>query len=446
MKAAVFNPLTFIIACVCIPWLELGSVGPFSVKLPYLLLSLGIVYAASSADRMAACLQFVRQNALWIAPFAIYLVLLSIVLFGSDGQNMPLRQLFFLLGGIAVAGSLAVTRNLAFIVRAGAAMAIALLIIVVEILARTIGLSWVDAIVEFIVNGDRKFVAYQFFRGVFNAIDPNADALVSAGRKNGIAVGVLTAALLFRSGSARASWDLVGMAVFGLALLLLLLLNTRSVLIVAGASILLVTAINAVTRPQQLSILMLKGLAALVVIMLAFGYTDVETPTAGTMGERFAFEDQSTAERVGQYQAAFERISQHPLTGSGYSEITGQPIHNLFLSAWMHAGLAAFILVVVFYVALLAHWLSVLRTYISHPDRWVIPIAFEWIAPLPILPLFRVWLAGDGGHLFLGEWVALTAFLGIVLANDLKLRRTTARRVVRVVPRPIESDAVGSAA
>ena len=446
MNAAVFHPLALILACICIPWLALGSVGPFSVKLPYLMLSLGILYAASSARRIEASLQFVRQNGTWVAPFAVYLALLTTVLYGSDGQNMPLRQVFYLLSCVALAGSLAATRNLALVVRAGAAMAIGVFVIVVEILARTIGLSWIDAIVEFIGNGDRRFVAYQFFRGVFNAADPNADALVSAGRKNGIAVGVLTAALLFRCGSTRASRDVIGMLVFGLALFLLFLLNTRSVLIVAGVSILLTTVLGAVTRPAQRSTQMLKALTALVVIILAFGYTDVEAPAAGTMSERFAFEDQSTAERVGQYEAAFASIAQHPLTGNGYSEFTGQPIHNLFLSAWVYAGLAAFILVVLFYVALLSRWLSVLRTFMRYPERWVIPIAFEWIAPLPLLPLFRVWLAGDGGHLFLGEWVALAAFLGFVLANDIKLRSAMAQRAARVAPRPIAPSSVGSAA
>ena len=446
MNAAAFNPLVLILACICIPWLTLGSAGPFSLKVPYVMLGLGILYAASSARRIEACLQFLRHNASWLAPFAVYLALLTTVLFGSDGQNMPLRQILYLLSCVALAGSLAVTPNLSLTLRVGAGSAIALFVIVVEVQARSIGLSWIDAIVEFIGNGDRRFVSHQFFRGVFNAADPNADALVSAGRKNGVAVGVLTAALLFRCASTRAARDVIGTIVFGLALFLLFLLNTRSVLIVAGISILLTTALSAVTQPAQRSTQMLKALTALVVMILAFGYTDVEAPAASTMSERFAFEDQSTAERVGQYEAAFKQIGQHPLTGSGYSEFTGQPIHNLFLSAWVYAGLAAFILVVIFYLALLARWVSILRTFITSPERWVLPIAFEWIAPLPILPLFRVWLAGDGGHLFLGEWVALAAFLGIVLANDLKLRSVTARRAAGVAPRPVAPASVGSAA
>jgi O-antigen ligase len=156
------------------------------------------------------------------------------------------------------------------------------------------------------------------------------------------------------------------------------------------------------------------------------------------MSDRFSFEDQSTASRVQQYEAAVVKIKEHPLIGNGYFELDGKPIHNLFLSSWVHAGLAAFVLVLAFYLALLGRWLSILLTVITYPERWVIPIAFEWIAPLPILPLFRVWLSGDGGHLFLGEWLALSAFLGIVLANDLKRRSLARRLAVAVRTAPIE--------
>lgn len=445
MKLVLVHPVSLILACLCIQWLDLGTLGAFSIKLPYVVLALGILYAASSGRRVAACLQFIRQNQLWIAPLAVYLVLLAATLYGSPAQNMPLRQMFYLLCAIAFAGSLAMARNIGMVVRVGAALALGLFVITVEVLARRIGLSWIDAVVQFIGHGDRQFVAHQFLRGVFNAVDPNSDTMISASRKNGIAVGVLTAALLFRAASVRASRDWLGTAVFGFALVLLFLLNTRSVMIVAGASILLATAISTVVRPAQRSTLMLKLLVAVGVIGLAFAYTGVESPAAGTMSDRFAFDDQSTSERLNQYSAAFEQIERHPLTGNGYFEVGGQPIHNLFLSAWVHAGLAAFILVVVFYGALLSRWLFVLRNFINRPDRWVIPIAFEWVAPLPILPLFRVWLAGDGGHLFLGEWIAIAAFLGFVLANDLG-RRTVARRFARRSAQSAGVGAVGSLA
>jgi len=445
MNAAPISPLTFVLACMCIQWVTLGSLGPFSVKLPYLMLSLAMIYAASSAARIAACWQFVRQNVVWIAPFSTYLVLLTIALYGSDGQNMSLRQIFYMLGGVAFAGSLAMARDVRSIVRIGGGMAIALFVVTIEILARSIGLSWLDAITEFVRSGDLQFVIYKFFRPVFNSLDPSADVTVVASQKNAIAVCVLTAALLFRSGSRRASRDIIGMGVLGAALVLLLLLNTRSVLIVAGMSLVLTILMSAVMRPAQRTGLLLKGLAAIAIVGAAVGYTQVETPALDTMSDRFSFDDQSTASRVAQYEAAVQKIQEHPVIGSGYFELDGRPIHNLFLSSWVHAGLAAFLLVLAFYFALLGRWFSILFSIISYPERWVLPIAFEWIAPLPILPLFRVWLSGDGGHLFLGEWLALSAFLGIVLANDLRRRSVARRRPAGIAPPPIHVVSVGSA-
>jgi len=436
MTAVLLNPLTLVLGCMCIQWVTLGSVGPFSVKLPYLVLGLVMIYAASTPRRVASCWLFVRQNMTWVAAFGVYLILLTAALYGSEGQNMPLRQAFYLLASIAFAGSLATTRDVRSVVRTGAGLGLALFVLVIEILARTIGLSWIDAIVQFVRSGDLQFVIYKFFRPIFNSLDRSADATVVASQKNAIAVCVLTAALLFRSGYRKARPDFIGIAVLGAALILLLLLNTRSVLIVAGVSIVLATLMSAIMRPQEATGLLLKGLAALAIVAAGVSYTQAEDPVLNTMSDRFSFEDQSTASRVLQYEAAVEKIKEHPLIGNGYFELDGRPIHNLFLSSWVHAGLAAFLLVIVFYLVLLGRWLSILYTVMSYPERWVIPIAFEWIAPLPLLPLFRVWLSGDGGHLFLGEWLALSAFLGIVLANHVK-RLTTARSLsAEVSPRP----------
>lgn len=444
MTAALFSPLSLVLACMCIQWVTLGSVGPFSVKLPYLMLGLAMIYAASSGARIAACWQFVRQNVAWIAPFSIYLILLTIALYRSDGQNMPLRQLFYFLGSVAFAGSLATARDPRSIIRVGGGLAIALFVIVIEILARSMGLSWFDAIVQFVRSGDLQFVIYKFFRPVFNSLDSAGDATVVASQKNAIAVCVLTAALLFRGGSNRASRDILGAGVLCAAFVLLLLLNTRSVLIVAAMSIVLTLSMSALMRPRQRTGLLLKGVAAVAIAIAAVAYTQVETPAVDTMSDRFSFEDQSTAARIAQYEAAVQKIEEHPVIGNGYFELDGMPIHNLFLSSWVQGGLAAFLLVLAFYLAVLGRWASVLLMMISYPERWLLPIAFEWIAPLPILPLFRVWISGDGGHLFLGEWLALSAFLGVVLANDLK-RRSAGRRRFAVVSAPMHAATAGVA-
>ena len=106
----------------------------------------------------------------------------------------------------------------------------------------------------------------------------------------------------------------------------------------------------------------------------------------------------------------------------------------------MHAGVAAFALIVLAYLAIVVRWVRFLIMMVKTPDRWVLPIAAEWVAPLPIMPLIRVWLSGDAGHLTLGEWIAMSAFFGCCLANTIYRQR-----LVRVVKKNLAKRALQDA-
>ena len=432
MTAAFFHPVSLLLATMCIQWVVLASVGQFSIKLPYAALALVILFAISGQRRIRACLLFVGQNGHWMLPFILYIILLSAALYGSGGHNPGPRQLFYLAGCIAFAGCLAAARNIGAVLRAGATLAVGLFIIVVELMARGLGLSWLDAIREFLTGGDLHFVVFSFLRPVFNSLDPSGDVTFVASLKNAIAVCVLVAGLLFRAGSPNPRSDFVGMAHTGVVLFLLLLLNTRSVIIVAGISLILTMALGEMAKgAHKLHFLLLKALAAVLAVAIAISMS-TPTPVGELIGDRFAFDDASAAARVVQFEAAWQRIGEHPITGSGYYEVAGYTVHNLFLSAWMNAGIFAFLCVVIFYILLIGRWVAFVWTLVRFPERWVLPLAPEWVAPLPLLPFFRVWLSGDGGNLFLGEWIAVAAFLGLILANDLK--RTALGTAVEPAP------------
>ncbi|WP_310467435.1 hypothetical protein [Sphingomonas sp.] len=422
MIAAIFNPATILLATLCVHWVAFGSSGPLAIKLPYLALGLVILFAASGPRKLAACAKFVRDNALWLVPFAVYLALTSIVLRGSPVEGMAPRQIFFLVGTVAFAGCIATSRRLPHIFRIGAVVGLAVFVAAMELLARKIGLSWADAVSRFLA-GDFNFVMFSFFRGVFNALDPTGDVTLSASTKNATAVSLLVLALLFRGGSANPPRDIAGIAFLGFAMALLIMLNTRSVLIVAGLSMVMATGIGALIRPVHNFPLFVLKFGALLLILITIVMILPTEGASDALSTRFTFDDYSAASRVEQFQLALAQIEKEPVTGTGYFEVDGHVIHNLFLAAWVHAGIGAFVLVVLFYVALIARWVMLIAAVAARPDRWVIPIAFEWIAPLPILPLFRVWLSGDAGHPFLGEWIAVGAFLGCVVANDLMRRR-----------------------
>ena len=102
----------------------------------------------------------------------------------------------------------------------------------------------------------------------------------------------------------------------------------------------------------------------------------------------------------------------------------------MFLYAWGYGGVIAFLLVVMFYVTVLWRWMSLLFAITRNSGYWVLPLGVEWIAALPVLPLFRMWLSGEGGIMKFGEWLALSVFFGCLAANEL------CRRALRQAGQP----------
>jgi hypothetical protein len=419
MSRALFHPVTWVLGIMCIQWVVLAQSGPYTLKVPYVALALVIAFAASNMRRVRAAVWTVRQNWPWLLPFLLYMVLLSTVLFGSGVRNPGPRQFLYILGCVGIAASLAAATKASTILRTGGALAVILFVVVVELMARKLGLSWADAVRAFLTSGDLHFIVFSFLRPVFNSLDPTGDVTFVASQKNAIAACLLVSTLLFRSAWPKPSRDWVGWAHMGAVLFLLLMLNTRSVLIAAALGIMLAMSLRTFLRSEPTHWLLLKGLVALAAVIVAMGYIEA-SPVSDLMTDRFAFDDASAAARELQYSVALQKIADSPILGSGYQVVNGYVIHNLFLSAWVNAGILAFLLVLCFYLLLIARWLGFIWALVRRPEDWVLPLAPEWIAPLPLLPLFRVWISGDGGNPFLGEWIALGCFAGLVLANDLR--------------------------
>ena len=428
---ALFNPITLLLASICAEWFAVTEAGPFTIKLPYAALFLVILYAMTSARRINSCLVFARQNVAWIIPFLIYMLLLSGALYGSPAQNTAPRQVFYFVGSIALGGTLAAAPNPKTLCRLGAGLAIVVFMGVVEIAAHRLGLSWTDAIKQFVTSGDLHFVVYTFLKTVFSSLNSN-DVNLATSVKNAIAVCILVSGLVFRSASSRPTRDFVGMGHMAVVLGLMVLLDTRSVIIAGGGGILLAIGLKAINHTGSgAAILGVKALAVVAAMIMVIGFTNSGAVT-GLMADRFSFEDTSAEARVEQYTVAMDRIEQHPWKGSGYYLIDGYPVHNLFLSAWMNAGILAFLTALAFYLVLVARWVSFVWMLITQPKRWDLPLAPEWVAALPLCPFFRVWLSGAGGNLFLGEWVAMGIFLGLLFANETKQRKAAAAPSPRV--------------
>ena len=418
MTRALLSPLFWVMALLPLGWITLFKAGGFSVTLAYVPALALIAILPLRPVQLRGLGPVLSGFGFWLLPYAIYLPLLYIALAGSEAQGMPFRQVFFVTAAVACAVALSVHRDAAALCRAGGAGALILVVIVIEVLAWRVGLSWLDAITRFVTSGDLNFVIYGFFRSVFNALNPDDAESVAASVKNGVAVAVFTSLVLFRAGFSGAARDRTGSIVTLLVFGLLVMLNTRSVLLMAIAAMPLVSVMSAVRRGgvTVAGSLGLMGACLIGLVTLSYVLTS-DSVVLSTLFDRFSFDDNSTGARTEQMRWAMARIDTAIWSGSGYAEVGGHPVHNLFVAAWMHAGLPAFLLVVTFYIGLVVTWVRFGLQIVLRPATWALRLRPEWIAVLPLVPMFRVWLSGDAGHMNYIEWVAVGLFMGALAAN-----------------------------
>jgi len=409
-------------------WMVIGSFGGFTLRPSYLAILAMFVIVATRPKLINAMQSVVARHGIWLLPYTLYVAWLTLAMVGTPGQGIAFRQVFFLLSFLAAASIFAQTGVRAATVRRLGGLALLSFIVVTEYLASKVGQSWTIAIPRFLTTGDLDYIIYGFFRATFNAVENARGTEVGAAEKNALSVAVFTAGVLFRMGAPRSAPDRLGQAVMAGVIFLLVLLNTRSVLLVAIAGLPLALwlgiARNGIGNLPALaskSLLLFAG-AAVALLIVSSGHAVFEA-----LSTRFSFGDSSTVSRFHQWNWALSRIEGNVLTGAGYGEIDGHPVHNLFLGAWMHAGLGAFLLVTGAYLAFLAIWLRHLTDTVLRPKVWHLDLRPEWIALLPMTPLFRVWLSGDAGHPVFVEWMGLAVFCGALTANAATARNLTGR-------------------
>jgi hypothetical protein len=422
-------PATLVATLGALPltWVNVTTFAGFELQVPYVMaMVLGTLLCLSPSAAAVGLRHLPAALAPWLVAYALYLVILSFGLAGGASKGIVLRQIFFLLCGLSVALAVVATGGDARVLRRGGLLAIAGFLALTEVLARQLGLGWGVVVTHFLSTGDLEFVFYHFLKDLFQLVAA-AGAEAKASDKNVVAVAILTAIFLLRAGHTGTGGDRIGRLATLLGLGVLVILNTRSVLIMAALGLPLAGWLGAmrsgIASPREavFKTLVFLGLTGTAVMLLS-----MDTAAVGLIGERLSFADDSAGNRFEQYAWALERIEAAPLTGSGLGEFQGQPVHNLFLGAWMHAGLLAFLLVVFSYLAVATGWIVFVLRVTAQPGYWVLPARPEWIAVLPLLPLFRVWIAGDAGHPSFVEWTTLCLFFALALSNRLARGRTAA--------------------
>ena len=424
-SAAAAPPILRLGAVLCLSavpltWIPLISVGGFDLKLPYVAaILLGLVLCLHPARFALGLGRVLPLMALALLPYAFYLLVLAAHVSGGETYGIVPRQVLFLLCGLTVATAIAAMGPDQRAVRLGALAAILGFVAVTEVFARRVGLSWFEAVTHFLRSGDFGFIFYNFLREIFIVAAPRADQVV-ASEKNLIAVGLFTMLLLYRAAHARRGPDWAGGAMTLGVLGILVLLNTRSVLLMAAVALPLAAWLGAMrSGVANLHDFLFKTLLAVAAMAVLLLILTRDSAAVAQIGDRFSFDDASSGSRVAQYSWAIAQINADPLTGRGLQPYGDQLVHNLFLGAWLHAGLGGFLLVSAAFTALVAFWAVFCLRVIAQPGAWVLPVRPEWVAVLPLLPMFRVWIAGDAGHPGFGEWIALGAFAGMIAANAL---------------------------
>lgn len=356
----------------------------------------------------------------WVLPYLFHLLLLTPALIGTSRMSLLNRQIFYIAAFFALASFCLGSRSPAVVLRRGALLGIVSFFLLIEYSARLMGKSLATAVTGFLATGNMKLLLAGFFRPVFNALEPPGDMLITSALTNTVGGGLLILALCFRAGFRHQRRDLAGSLIMLLVVMFLLFMNARSTALAALGGMLLATGIKVLRRRGiALGDLVFWGVittfsAGFAYIAALYGKSIIDTIVTA-----FTFSDDSTEGRLNQYAWAIALIERSPVGGNGYLPTpSGRAIHNLFLSAWAYGGLFNFILVLMFYGGLLWAWARWLRLIITQPDYWKLDLRPEWVAALPILPLLRVWLSGDAGHLPFSEWAALGIFSGLVIRNE----------------------------
>jgi hypothetical protein len=398
----------------------IASLGGFNLQLPYAFaLLLGALLCLFPGQFAIGLKHLPSALTPRLVTYVVYLLILHFSFAGGQSQGIVLRQVFFLTCGCIFALGIVATGANPRVLRVGGFLAIVGFLAVVEVLAWQIGLSWTIVIQHFVSTGDLEFVFYDFLKETFQLV-ASSDHEAKASEKNIVAVAILTGLFLFRAGHRDGGADRFGQLITLLALATLVILNTRSVLLIAAISLPLAGWIGAMRNGLRSSgEVILKSMLFFGIMIAAVLVLTTDSAAVSLIEKRFSFSDDSSGNRVLQYSWALERIEANPIWGSGLAEFKGQLIHNLFLGAWMHAGLVAFLLVIFTYLMVVVGWFVFLVRVLTQPGYWVLPARAEWIAILPILPIFRVWITGDAGHPSFAEWITLCAFFGMILTNCL---------------------------
>lgn len=418
-ESAVAIGVALFIGAMSLIWIRVAS--PLGDNLRVTFFS-PLILLAALATYQPWVLFVARSLTFRLAPllgfYFIYLILLGLLFPEAGDTSMVRRQFIYIIGALFFGLGLACCSANRRALRLGGVFGVIAFVLFVEIFARSIGMNLIGIFQQFARTGDFDFLVFEVWREIFRAASSSPEDVVGS-EKNTVSIALLLTLIFARIGAPRDQSDWLGRAITAVCVILLLMLNTRIVLISFLICLILALAID-----RQATGRFFKGRFALSsafagVLALTFaGIFIADSTAAMALFERFAFEDDSAGSRVTQLTGAFAAIESAPIAGRGFTLVDGTMIHNLFFAAWVHAGFVAFLLTVVTYAIILRALVQHIYLAAMRPETWTLPIRPEWVAGLPVFSLLSPWVSGDAGHPSATSWIGIVAFLTIIWLND----------------------------
>jgi hypothetical protein len=421
-------------------WFKVAELGEFSLEAYHVGMLCIVTATCASFYSPAPIFRVLVYCTPWFLAYLAYLIFFIPAAAGTPAVGLLVRQTLFVAGFLCIAAYFLRTRTPAKSLRRGALIGFVLYIAFTEYSARQIDKSLVTATADFLASGSFRNLTYGFFRPVFNSFEDGTDLAFVASLTNSVAVSLLVLCICFRIGYAKRGLDVIGVLFTLSTIVFALLLDARSVVLAAFVSFLVAFLIRLMTA-RAVSLTEMLGWCFAVIVFVSVVYVAAigSTSALDSIASAFQFRDSSVESRWSQYSWALGLIEDRLIWGHGYLENEqGYPIHNLFLSSWAYSGFVGFALISMFYFGLVFAWLRWLYLAITRQDYWTLTLRPEWVAVLPVLPLFRMWISGAGGLPGYGEWIALGVFVGLVMRNDLERRSMAepgASDIISIQPR-----------
>lgn len=416
--SAIDWPLALVFVLGPVQWVTLVDTGLAlkPVHLPVILCALAGFARAGRARGAAARASVAAAGPLALVYVAYLAVLLTGVFPADDpGRGAALVAKLWLQAVLAAGVFLYLlrlpVRRICDSVVAGGLMGAGVFVALAWMTLAAHGQSLPGLVAEALATGSPAPLQFRLFLTLFNAGDWAAGGARTPASLRQVSLGFFCITGLFSAAALVApargtAARLAGAAGLGAALLLVLASLSRSLALVLVLSGMLVAAGLVRSRGQA-------ALFAGLVVAAGVGLAWLAGATAGIfelLGARYG--DIGADGRLHQYVRTLDSIAAAPLAGYGTGHVeefrpgARNMVHNLLLGAWVQAGAAGLALALA--MTLAALWLLLGRVAVlrRRPDLLA-------LAALPILPLLRSQLGGQGGNYALPELLAFV--LGLAL-------------------------------